>query len=161
MKSVNSPNGRRWVKRGIFAALFGGLVALGFSAFGNGHGCHGMGGDSAKMREHMTERVASKLDLSPAQRQTLDGLLAKMATERQALMGGQGDMRAQFEGVISGSTLDQVKARQLVEAKAAAVQTKSPELIAAAAAFFDSLNPKQQQQIREFLSKRSQRWHQG
>ena len=41
-----------------------------------------------------------------------------------------------------------------MEAKTAAVRGKSPEVIIAAADFFDSLSPEQQQQVREFMNKR-------
>ena len=41
--------------------------------------------------------------------------------------------------------------------KTAAVQAGSPEVIAAAADFFDNLNPAQQQKVRDFME-RGRRW---
>ena len=50
--------------------------------------------------------------------------------------------------------MDRAKAQALVDDKTSAIKTKSPELIAAAADFYDSLNPAQQQQVRDLMSRK-------
>ena len=45
-----------------------------------------------------------------------------------------------------------------VDAKTGVLRSKSPEVIAAAADFYDSLRPEQQQQVREFMNKRRGGW---
>jgi len=65
--------------------------------------------------------------------------------------------RAEAQAMIAGAKFDRARAQAFVETKITAVRTKSPEVIAEAADFYDSLNPAQQQQVRDFMSRRS-RW---
>ena len=62
-------------------------------------------------------------------------------------------LRAEFRSLFAGAKLDQERARKLVDEKTAAVQAGSPEVIAAAADFFDNLNPAQQQKVRDFMDR--------
>ena len=62
--------------------------------------------------------------------------------------------RAEMQALVTGTTFDRARAQALVEAKTNAVRTKSPEVIAAMADFYDSLKPEQQQKVREFMAKR-------
>jgi Spy/CpxP family protein refolding chaperone len=105
----------------------------------------------------MVERVGSRLELDATQKQKLSVLAEKIQAQRQALRGG-GDPRAEFRALFAGAKLDQERAKKLVEDKTAAIQAGSPEVIAAAADFFDNLNPAQQQKVREFMD-RGRRWH--
>jgi Spy/CpxP family protein refolding chaperone len=104
----------------------------------------------------MVERVGSKLDLDASQKQKLTVLTEKLQAQRAALRGG-GDPRAEFRSLFAGDKLDQVRARKLIDDKTAAILAGSPEVIAAAADFFDNLNPTQQQKVREFME-RGRRW---
>ncbi len=147
---------KRWLKRtliGVFGAsiLIGGLTACGH---GGHHGNWNLSeADSAKMRERMLERVGTQLKLDDAQKQRLTVLADKLREQRAALMGAS-DPRADFQALMAGPTFDRNGAQALVEAKTAALRGKSPEVIAAAADFFDSLRPDQQQQVREFMARR-------
>jgi protein CpxP len=147
---------KRWLKRtliGVFGAsiLIGGLTACGH---GGHHGNWNLSeADSAKMRERMLERVGTQLKLDDAQKQRLTVLADKLREQRAALMGAS-DPRADFQALMAGPTFDRNGAQALVEAKTAALRSKSPEVIAAAADFFDSLRPDQQQQVREFMARR-------
>ena len=151
-----------WFKRSLFGFAGAALVA-GSLAGCSGHR-HGWGGgseqDRAEFRARMVERVSSKLELDATQKQKLDVLAEKIQAQRQALRGG-GDPRAEFRALFAGAKLDQERAKKLVGDKTAAIQSGSPEVIAAAADFFDSLNPTQQQKVREFME-RGRRWgHRG
>ena len=54
---------------------------------------------------------------------------------------------------VLGATLD--KAKDLVEEKTGALRSQSPEVIAAAADFFENHNPaQQQQQVRDLTARR-------
>jgi len=131
---------------------------------GQRHGWGGGGGDSAEFRARMVERVGSKLELDAAQKQKLTVLAEKLQAQRQALRGagGSGDPRSQFKALFAGDKLDQSGAARLIEEKTAAVRSGSPEVIAAAADFFDSLNAAQQQKVREFMDRGGRRWgHRG
>ena len=147
-----------WFKRSLFG-LFGGALIAGSIAGCSGHRHHGWGGgsgDPAEFRAKMVERVGSKLDLDTVQKQKLEVLAQKLQAQRSA-MRGAGDPRAQFKALFAGDRLDQAGAARLVEEKTAAVRAGSPEVIAAAADFFDHLRPDQQQKVREFME-RGRRW---
>jgi periplasmic protein CpxP/Spy len=80
-------------------------------------------------------------------------LADKLREQRTALVGGT-DPRADLRALVAGPKFDRANAQTMVEAKTAAVRGKSPEVITAAADFFDSLKPDQQQQVRDFMGKR-------
>ena len=153
---------KHWIKRSLFGLLGGALVV------GSIAGCagqrHGWGsGDSAEFRAKVVERVGSKLDLDATQKQKLAVLAEKLQAQRTAMRdaGGAGGARSQFTSLFAGNKLDQAGATKLVDEKTAAVRAGSPEIIAAAADFFDNLNPSQQQKVREFMA-RGRRWgHRG
>jgi len=144
---------KRWFKRSLFgiagAALLAGSLA---GCGGHRHGWSGSEQDRAEFRARMVERVGSKLELDAAQKQKLAVLAEKLQAQRAALRGG-GDPRAEFRSLFAGARLDQAQAKKLVDDKTAAVQAGSPEVIAAAADFFDNLNPAQQQKVRDFMDR--------
>ena len=148
---------QRWLKRtlvGVFgtAILIGSLSACGHGAMHGGWNAMSEA-DSAKMRERMIERAGKQLKLDDAQKQRLAVLADKLREQRVALMGST-NPRAEVQALLAGPKFDRTNAQALVEAKTTALRSKSPEVIAAAADFFDSLNPEQQQQVREFIAKR-------
>ena len=148
---------RPWIKRtliGLFGAsiLVGGLTACGHHRDGNWSSMSEA--DATKMRERMIDRVSSKLDLDAAQRQRLVVLADKLKEQRVAFMAGTPNPRADIEALVAGPKFERERAQSLVEAKTAAVRSKSPEVIAAAADFYDNLRPEQQLKVREFLAKR-------
>lgn len=147
---------RSWIRRSLFGAAGLALVAASVG------GCayrHSWPGDSAEFRAKMVERASDKLDLDAAQKQKLAVLADKMQAQREALRGGN-DPRAQFRQLFAGDKLDQAGAARLIDEKTAAVKSGSPEVIAAAADFFDNLRPEQQQKVREFMDRRG-RGHWG
>jgi periplasmic protein CpxP/Spy len=150
---------KHWIKRSLMG-LFGGALVVGSIAGCAAHRHDWGAGDSAEFREKVIERVSTKLELDASQKQKLGVLAEKLHAQRLA-MRGTGDPRAQFKALFAGDKLDQAGAGKLVEEKTAAVRAGSPEVIAAAADFFDNLNPSQQQKVREFMD-RGRRWgHRG
>ncbi|MCJ0763876.1 Spy/CpxP family protein refolding chaperone [Variovorax terrae] len=153
---------RPWIKRTLFGLLGAGIAFGGLTACGHrydGHGWQMSAEDSAKMRGRMIERVSSKLDLNADQKQRL-GVLADKLQEQRAALAGQGDPRAQVQALVAGDKFDRSRAQALVTEKTAALNSKSPEVIAALADFYDSLNPAQQQKVREFMQRRHG-WRRG
>ena len=149
-----------WFKRSIFGLAGAALIAGGLVGCGHRPGWSGASEqDRAAFRARMVERVSDKLELDAAQKQKLTTLAEKLHAQRTALRGG-GDPRAEFRALFAGPKLDQERAKKLVDDKMAAIQAGSPEVIAAAADFFDSLNPAQQQKVRDFMD-RSRRWSRG
>jgi periplasmic protein CpxP/Spy len=150
-----------WIKRtliGLFGAsiLVGGLTACGH----RGHGGAMSAEQSAEFRGKMVERVSSKLDLNADQKQRLTVLADKLNEQRTALMGKTPDPRADIQALVAGEKFDRTRAQTLVQEKTAALNTKSPEVIAAMGDFYDSLNPTQQAKVREFMQKRGG-WRRG
>jgi Spy/CpxP family protein refolding chaperone len=145
---------KRWIKRS-FVAVFGTAVLIGLTACGGHRGgwSNLSAADSAQMRERVLERAGKELKLDDTQKQRLAVLADKLRDSRSAVMGTT-DPRAEMQALLAGPKFDRSGAQALVEAKTAAVRTKSPEVITAAADFFDSLNPEQQQQVRDFMNKR-------
>jgi len=144
---------------GIFGAtvLVGGLAACGNheSRFGSGMSAE----QFAQKRDKVVDRAASKLDLNEDQKKRLSVLGDKMFEQRKALMGQTTDPRAEVKALIAGDKFDTAKAQALVTGKTTALQTGSPEVIAAFASFYDSLNATQQQKVRDLLESRG-RWFQ-
>ena len=154
---------KSWIKRSLFG-LFGAGIALGaLTGCGHRHEGHGWqmnAEESAKFRGKMIDRVAGKLDLNAEQKQRLVVLGDKLHEQRVALAGKTADPRAEVQALVAGEKFDRARAQALVAEKTAAVSGKSPEVIAAAADFYDSLTPAQQQKVREFMQRR-RGWHHG
>ena len=156
-----------WIKRSLFGLFGASILVGGLSACGHHGGYGGHGGWSAKspeeraeFRAKMVDRVSSRLDLNEDQKKKLSVLGDKLSEQRAALAGA-GDPREQVRALVAGEKFDRAKAQALVGEKTAAVQARSPEVIAAAADFYDSLNPTQQQKVREFMQRRGGWWHRG
>ena len=109
--------------------------------------------DLATKQAKMIDYAGKKLDLNDAQKQRLNVLGDTLREQRTALVG-KTEVRAELQSLVAGTTMDRVKAQALVEEKTGALRSKSPEVIAAAADFYDSLNPAQQQQVRDLMQRR-------
>ncbi|MDR3454296.1 MAG: Spy/CpxP family protein refolding chaperone [Rhodoferax sp.] len=147
-----------WIKRSLFGFAGAAIVAGSLGACAAHRS--GWGGDPAEFRARMVERVGGKLDLDAAQKQKLNVLAEKLQAQRTAIRdaGGAGGTRSQFQSLFAGARLDQAGALKMIEEKTAAVRSGSPEVVAAAADFFDNLNPAQQQKVRDFMAKGGRRW---
>ena len=144
-----------WIKRTLFG-LFGASIVVGGLSACSGHR-HGAGmseSDSAERQAKMIAIASKKLDLNDAQKQRLTVLAAKLQEQKTSLMGKTSNPRAEIQSLVAGATLDKAKAQALIEEKTNAIRSKSPEVLSAAADFFDNLNPAQQQQIRDFMTRR-------
>jgi hypothetical protein len=78
-------------------------------------------------------------------------LADKLQEQRAALKGKTVNPRAEVEALVAGDKFDRARAQALVTEKTAAITGKSPEVIAAAGDFYDSLTPAQQTKVREFM----------
>lgn len=151
---------RPWLQRtlfGLFGAtiIFGGLTACGHRHEGR---WQMSAEESAKFRGKMIERVSSKLELNEEQKLRLAVLADKLKEQRTALTGKTTDPRAEVQALVAGDKFDRARAQAIVGEKTAALSSKSPEVIAAAADFYDSLNTTQQQKVREFMQRRHGWW---
>lgn len=115
----------------------------------------------AQKRDKMVEKAASKLDLNDDQKKRLSVLGDKLFEQRAALIGQTKNPRAELQALMAGEKFDAVRAQALINEKTAALQTKSPEVIAALADFYNSLNPVQQQKVRDYMEGRGHWFSRG
>ena len=155
---------RRHVKRTLMGALTATVLLGGLAACG--HQPHDFGASMsaeqyASKRDKMVDKVAGKLDLNADQKKLLTVLGDKMFEQRTALIGQTPDPRAEMKALVAGDKFDAARAQALINDKALAIQTKSPEVIAAMANFYNSLNPVQQQKVRDYMDGRGHWFHRG
>ena len=153
---------RPWFKRSLIAVFGASILAFGFTACAHRdhHARFGQvsAEDAAKWRGKLIERAGKELTLDDAQKQRLGTLFDKMNEQRSALVGSNTDPRETMRQLVAGDKFDRSKATALVGEKTDAVRGKSPEVIAAAADFFDALKPEQQAKVREYMNKRGGHW---
>lgn len=155
---------KTWIKRTLYSLFGASLLVGGLSACGHHRHDHGMGmseSERAEFRVKMLDRVSDKLDLNAEQKQRLGVLADRLQEQRSALVGKTTDPRADIQALVSGEKFDRTRAQTLVTEKTAALNSKSPEVIAAMADFFDSLTPAQQVKVREALQGRHGWWRRG
>nr|WP_315205471.1 Spy/CpxP family protein refolding chaperone [uncultured Albidiferax sp.] len=153
---------KRTLKRTLLG-IFGASLLVGTLSACAGRGDHAWGGPmneqrSAEFRVKMVEKVGKKLDLNDAQKQLLGTLSDALQAQRKALVGNTNHPRADIQALVAGTQFDRAKALALVEEKTKALQSQSPQVITAAANFYDALNPTQQQQVRDFMQRRGGWW---
>ena len=153
---------KRWINRplaGIFGAslLFGGIAACSHAAH-HGPGWQMSEADAAKWRERIVDRATDKLALDAAQKQRLATLVDKVHEQRKALAASTPDPRAELQSLVKDPTFDRSRAQALVDGKLGVLREASPQVIAAAADFYDALKPEQQQKVREFMNRSGGRW---
>lgn len=137
------------IKTIILGTLVVATAALGASAYAN------RGGE--KFQDRMIERISQRLELTDTQVMALTGLADELKETRVLMKGDSENMRADMTSLVSASTFDQGKALSMINDRAAALQNKAPELVAAAAVFFDGLDASQKEQINEFAGKMKKR----
>jgi Spy/CpxP family protein refolding chaperone len=151
---------KTWIKRSLFALLGTSVLLGGLAACGHRH--HEFGASMspekyAQKRDKMVDKVAGRLDLNAEQKKHLQTLGDTLYAQRTALIGQTQDPRAEMKALVAGDKFDAVRAQALITDKTTALQSKSPEVIAALAEFYNSLNPAQQQKLRDFMDGRG-RW---
>ena len=149
---------QRNIRRIAFGVLATTLVLGGLSACGH-RGDHQWGANVTQeqytqKRDKMVDRAASKLDMNADQKKLLAAVGDKVFEQRKAMMGQTTDPRAELKALIAGPKFDTAKAQTLITDKATVMQAKSPETLTALAAFYDSLNPAQQQKVRDLMEGR-------
>jgi protein CpxP len=147
---------RPWLKRGLIgifglSMLTGGLAACSHQRHYGYFGDRTSEAERAEKRTRMVEKAARKLDLDATQKAKLTVLADTLETQRQAMKASGGEPHAELKAVLAGPQFDRAKAQSLADAKTGALRTATPAVVNAAADFFDSLKPEQQQKLREAL----------
>jgi periplasmic protein CpxP/Spy len=144
---------KTWIKRTLIGAasaavLFGALGA--YAA--RHHGGPWTAERVAEMKGRAVERVAKHLELDAAQKARLELLAQRLVEQREAMLAG--DPHGTLRGLVAGPAFDRAGAEALLLGKTDALRAGAPGVIAAFGDFFDSLNPEQQQKLREFANRR-------
>lgn len=147
-----------WLRRtliGVFGAavLFGGLAAC-------SHRAHGPMSESdiTQLRERFIDKASRELALNDAQKAKLGGLADALKAQRSALMADGSHPRTELAALVAGSQFDRARAQALIDGKTGALRDKAPAVATAMADFFDSLQPEQQQKVRDLLAKGRGHW---
>ena len=154
---------KTWIKRSLIGLAVAGALFGGLAVWAHSHhrgDWHAMSeADALQMKARVIERVGSRLDLDAEQKARLGVLADKVRAQRNALMGSTTNPRAEVASLISGSRFDRAKATSLIQDKVGALNSKSPEVVAALADFYDGLKPEQQAKVRAFLTQGGGRRH--
>ena len=103
----------------------------------------------------MVERAGDRLELDDAQRASLDALVSVLTETGETLRGDVG--RAELEALVAGPTFDQATALAMIESRADALRAAAPEIVSAAAGFYDGLDGSQRAEIDELLERAGRR----
>lgn len=156
---------QRNFKRTVFGLvgatiLLGGLAACGHNRHQE-FGANLSAEEYTQKRTKIVDRVAGKLDLNEDQKKRLATLGDKLYEQRTVLIGQTKDPRAEIKALVAGNKFDAARAQALINDKTTVLQSKSPEVIAALADFYDSLNAAQQEKVRSFMEHRGRWFHRG
>jgi Spy/CpxP family protein refolding chaperone len=151
---------KTWLKRSLIGLAVATVALGGLTACGS-RGDHARGWSDDKigeMRGKAVEKISGKLDLNAEQKARLGALADEMIASRKALRGESPNPRADMAALMAGDKFDRTQAQQMLDQKTTVLQAQGPKVVAAFADFYDSLNPDQQQQVREKLERRGHGW---
>ena len=158
-----TPVMKTWIKRTLIGALGATLLVGGLTACGS-HGRHGGEWSAERITEvrgKVVDKIGKKLELDATQKQKLDVLADQIIASRTAFRGKDTDPRTELQAMVAGAKFDRARAQAMFEQKTQAVQGNGPKVISAFADFYDSLNPQQQQEVRERMQHRGGWWGRG
>lgn len=146
---------KTWIQRSLIGVALAAVLGGGLAACGHrGHDDAATPERVAEWRGKTVARVSRKLELDPAQKLKLEALADTLVAQRAALIGPKPDPRAEMKALVAGATFDRDRATALLGDKTRALEAATPQVVDALAAFFDSLNPTQQAELRAYLDKR-------
>jgi Spy/CpxP family protein refolding chaperone len=104
--------------------------------------------------EWMIERMTRNLELNEAQVAKLNGVKDAIADARDKMRENRKEKQDAVLALLEQPTLDQEKAMALLTERGETLKGEAPKVIAAIAGFYDSLNPQQQQTLRESIKEK-------
>lgn len=147
---------KTWIKRTLIGVVGATVLLGGFAAFAHRHDGHfGRSMSTAEMAQaktRMVDRVADRMELDTTQKAKLNTLADQLLAQRTALMAGT-DPRQAVQGLVAGPAFDRAGAQALLDGKSEALRNGAPAVIAAFGDFYDSLQPAQQEKLREFMAR--------
>lgn len=125
-----------------------GLVIVAVGAMGASGFCDKRG-NPEEFANHMVEKITKKLSLSEDQVAKLEIAKTELLAIKKDMNAQRQTMRTSFVDMIEKPTLDQQTILSMVKEKTQTVNDKAPQVVVALAGFYDSLNPEQQEKLRE------------
>ena len=112
----------------------------------------------AEQRDWMVNLVTDKLSLNAEQKPLLAALIDQVNAQRHALVGSTTDPLAELRSWFAGARFDAERAQALINDKVDKLQTQSPAVLARLGTLYDSLNPAQQQRVRDVMDSGRRGW---
>ena len=114
--------------------------------------------------EHVTDRIARKLDLDETQKTKLDALGEQFRALRGEWRERRPAMRDELKQLLGSETFDRARAREIIDERQQAMASHKDALVNVFAEFSDSLRPEQRTQLAEMMDRRMERrrdheWH--
>ncbi len=141
------------VKKKLIALSAAAVIGVGTLAFGASSWAKG----NHQSGERLVNRATKMLSLDDGQVEALKLLQAEVVETREMMRGGETGFLSTFSEMISADSFDQQRALNLIDERATALQNNAPELVNAAAVFFDGLNSEQKATLVEKMEKMKQR----
>jgi hypothetical protein len=145
-------------KRKLRQSLFAFDAGSRFGRLGCRRGVAPTPEQTAEQRDWIVNRITDRLSLNAEQRPLLAALIDHANAQRQAMVGSTTDPRAELRSWFAGAKFEAERAQALIKDKADKLQTQSPAMLARLAAFYDSLNPAQQQTVRDVMDSGRRGW---
>jgi Spy/CpxP family protein refolding chaperone len=129
----------------IVAGLFIGASAV--FAFSGYH-------KSEEKAEYIVYKITKKLDLNEAQQEKLNLAKDAMLEMRRSMRSEKRSMVADIQAILGSDTLDQQLILDNITKKTDMVREQAPDVVAAVADFYNSLDMEQQEKIRKKVNKK-------
>lgn len=106
-----------------------------------------------KRAERITQSITKKLDLNEAQKTSLNSLKEEILSTRQAMKSNREADVSILRELLSQARFDQERANTIADSHIQEISSRAPDIISAAADFWDSLNPEQQATVKTKMEK--------
>lgn len=105
----------------------------------------------------MTEWIADELELNTSQKEKLSALSKQMLQSRKLMREKVAHNKDELKHMLTQASLDQKKILGMVRSHTDAMNEQAPEIVAAMAAFYNTLTAEQRQELRAHMEKMHKR----
>jgi periplasmic protein CpxP/Spy len=113
--------------------------------------------DPSKRADHIVEKVAKKLSLNTEQKDKLIIVKEAALSMHQKMHENKQGMEQDILSIVGDSTLDESLILDRINTKTETIRTQAPEMVAALAQFYNSLDAQQQETVRAKIQKKVKR----
>lgn len=109
--------------------------------------------------EWMLEKISEKLELSDAQKKKLIVLKNELIETLGKVRQSRESARENILTLLQQETMDREKALIMINERTNTIDKHAPQIVEAIGNFYDSLTPKQREELREHVAKRMEYRH--